>query len=240
MNQQRKPDGEPYSPATINKVISLLKMLMNYALSKGYIKFSSVNTFPCRGSSPANPKPLTKAQLDHLETCELPFILRHICDSWLVAGELCLHYSDYMELPTMKFITSSGLRFIQHQRSKQAGSNLVQTVNVTPRAERILEKWGGPQGLYYKHSSQFSSALKQIADLADIRDSEGELIGLQFGQGRDSGLTQRAIDGANGIQLSKMAGWSKPVYAERYVGNPLAIVEAFARSHEEQSKPERA
>ena len=125
LNRQRKPNGDHYSPATINKVISLLKMLMNYALSKGYIEYSTVDTFLCRGSSPANPKPLTKQQLDLLETCELPHLLRHICDSWLIAGELCLHYSDYRELPKMKIVSSDGMRFIQHDRSKQAGSKLV-------------------------------------------------------------------------------------------------------------------
>jgi hypothetical protein len=230
LNKQRKPDGDHYNPATINKVISLLKQLMSYALTKGYVGFNAVGDFACRGGSVANPKPLTKEQLDDLEACPLPYLLRHICDSWLVAGELCLHYSDYMQLPDMKFITQSEIQFIQHPRSKQQGSNLIQTVNITDRAKRLLEKWGGPQGLYYRHSGVFSNALKQIAKEADLRDEEGKLIGLQFGQGRDSGITQRAIDGANGIQLSKIAGWSKPAYAERYIGNPVAIVAEFVKS----------
>ncbi|WP_461115741.1 hypothetical protein, partial [Spirosoma jeollabukense] len=219
-----------YSPATVDKVISLLKMLMNYALSKGYVEYSAVNTFPWSGSSSANPRPPTRAQIDHLETCELPYLLRHICDSWLVASELCLHYSDYMELPTLTFISHEGHPYMQHQRCKQADSTLTQTVNVTDRAQRILQKWGGPAGLYYKQSSQFSTALKQIADYADLRDSDGEIIGLQFGQGRDTGLTQRAIEGANEIQLSKMAGWSKPTYAEKYVGNSVEVVAGFVNS----------
>lgn len=230
LTKQHKPGGERYNPATINKVISLLKMLMGYALSKGYIGFNPVRDFSCRGGSVANPKPLTKEQLDDLETCPLPHQLRHVCDSWLVAGELCLHYSDFMKLPSIKFITRNGVQYIQHPRSKQQDSNLIQTVNVTERAKRLLEKWGGPRGLYYRHSSVYSKALKEIAEEADLRDEDGSRIGLQFGQGRDSGLTQRAIDGANGIQLSKMAGWSKPSYAERYIGNPIAVVESFVKS----------
>lgn len=232
-----KPRGGKYSTASINKVISLLKLLMNYAVSKGYVNANKVASFPCRGSSPTNPKPLTQKQLDLLENSDrLSSKLRHICDSWLIAGELCLHYSDYKKLPKMKFITSHGMRFIQHERSKQSGNRLVQTVNVTERAERLLEKWGGPSKLYYKTSGAFSNALKQIAYLVDLVDEEGNYVDLQFGMGRDSGLTQRAIDGANGIQLSKMAGWSKPVYAERYIGNPLEIVEAFAKGLKQPTK----
>ncbi|SFF24732.1 hypothetical protein SAMN05216167_13810 [Spirosoma endophyticum] len=237
LNKQRKPDGDRYNPATINKVISLLKMLMGYALSKGYIGFNPVRDFACRGGSVANPKPLSKEQLDDLETCPLPHLLRHICDSWLVAGELCLHYADYMNLPNIKFITKNGIEFIQHPRAKQQGSNLKQTVNVTERAKRLIEKWGGVKGLYYRHSSVFSKALKEIAEEADLRDEDGNLIGLQFGQGRDSGLTQRVIDGANGLQLSAIAGWSNPAYANRYVGNPLGVVGEFVRNIPKQITP---
>ena len=239
LNKQRKPDGERYNPATINKVISLLKMLMGYALEKGYVGFNPVRDFSCRGGSVANPKPLTKEQLDDLESCPLPHQLRHLCDSWLVAGELCLHYSDFMKLPSIKFVTRKSIEFIQHPRSKQQGSSLMQTVNVTERARRILDKWGGPCGLYYRHSGVFSKGLKEIAEEADLRDENGELIGLQFGQGRDSGLTQRAIEGANSIQLSKMAGWSRPTYAERYVGNPLSIVGEFVKNANQSKDEER-
>ena len=234
---QKRANGQPYSVIYANKIIRLAKQLMTYALSKGYIGHSPLDSFACRGSSIANPKPLTKEQIDQLENCDLPSILRHACDSWIVAGELCLHHADFSELPKIKFIQVDELRFIQHDRSKQTGSRLIQTVNVTERAERILAKWGGPKGLYYNSSAYYSKLLKQIARLADLRDGNGDIIPLQFGQGRDSGLTQRAIDGANGIQLSKMAGWSKPVYAERYIGNPLGIVEAFAKSIQPK-KPE--
>ena len=233
--KQPKIDGTHYDLASINKVISFLKMLMGYSLSKGYIEYNPLLSFACRGGSAANPKPLTEQQLAHLEACELPPMLRHICDSWLVAAELCLHHADFMELPDMPFIQrpksdqSGTWRFIQHDRRKQTGSSLLQTVNVTDRAERILDRWG-VKGLYYRSSAQYSKYLKVIARIADLRDSEGELIGLQFGQGRDSGLTQRAIDGANNTQLAKMAGWTKASYADRYVGNAIGIVEAFVQN----------
>lgn len=231
LRKQRKPDGERYSAATVNKVISLFKMLMGYALSKGYVGFNAIRDFSCRGGSVANPKPLTKEQLDDLETCPLPHHLRHICDSWLVAAELCLHYSDYMKLPTIKIRTSKGMDYIQHPRSKQqGGSNLKQTVNITDRARRIINKWGGFEGLIYRHSSVFSKGLKEIAEEADLRDENGKLIGLQFGQGRDTGLTQRVLDGANGIQLSHIAGWANPSVANRYVGNSVGVVGEFVKN----------
>ncbi|MCK8496062.1 phage integrase SAM-like domain-containing protein [Spirosoma sp. RP8] len=228
--KQRKWDGNPYETASINKVISLLKQLVTYALSKGYIEFNPLESFACRGGSPANPKPLSEDQLNQLETCQLPPTLRRICDSWLVAAELCLHHSDFMELPRMQIIARpGGQRFIQHDRSKQTGSNLLQTVNITPRAERLIEKWGGLRRLYYKDSSVYSKALKKIAAYADLRDDKDKLIGLQFGQGRDTGLTQRAIEGANNTELSKMGGWSKAAYANRYIGNAVDIVEGFTK-----------
>lgn len=227
----RQGSKQVYSSATINKAISFLKMLMTYAQSKSYVQTNPISTFACRGGSTANPKPLTVEQLDQLEHCLLPLKLRHICDSWLVAGELCLHYSDYVQLPSVQFVTQpDGRRYILHERSKQQGSKLKQTVDITPRAERLLAKYGGPAGLYYKSSAQFSAELKKIAMLADLVDERNIPIMLQFGQGRDSGLTQRARMGANGIQLSKMAGWANPRVANRYIGDDLGIVEAFVKS----------
>ena len=132
-----------------------------------------------------------------------------------------------MNLPTMKFISYQGGTYIQNERSKQTGTSLVQTVNVTIRATRLLAKYSGPARLYYKTSGAFSSALKQIAYLTNLRDSEGKFIDLQFGQGRDTGLTSRARQGANAIQLSSMAGWSNPREARRYLGDALGIVAGF-------------
>lgn len=228
LQAQRQAGDRPYSPATINKVISLLKQLMTYALSKGHTKQHALHNFSCRGGSPANPKPLTEAHMDHLEVCELPYMLRRFCDSWLVAAELCLHYADFSELEKCTFIQRGERRFLQRKRSKQQGRTLMQTVDVTERAERILAKYGGVKGLSYTSSAYFSKLLKQIAEKADLRDEAGQRIDLQFGMGRDTGLTLRAIDGANGIQLSKIAGWSKPAYAERYIGGAVDIVAAFA------------
>ncbi|WP_460950761.1 phage integrase SAM-like domain-containing protein [Spirosoma daeguense] len=237
LQKQPKMDGGRYHIATINRSIGFLKTLLTYALTKGYVKINALESFACRGNSTANPKPLTEAQLQTLETVTLSPLHRWICDSWLIAGELCLHYSDYKELPSMQIIERPhGLRFIQHDRNKQNGSKLWQTVNITPRAERLLDKWG-IRGLYYKSNTAFNNALKTIARLAELKDEKGEIISLEFGQGRDSGLTARAINGANGIQLSKIAGWSKPLYAERYIGNPVAIVEEFVKSSKRNNDP---
>jgi len=215
-------------PATRNKSLSFLKTLITYAQSKGYVEHNPILSLKTRGNSVADPKPLTQEQMAYLEVCELPPVLRHYCDSWLVAGELCLHHSDFCKLPQFKFITlSDGKRIAQHNRSKQHGSKLLQTVDVTARAERILTKYGGPEGLLYVSSAHYSRHLKQVARIADLRDSEDNLVELQFGQGRDTGLTERAIAGATQVQLSKMAGWSKPVYANRYIGHDDKIVEAY-------------
>ncbi|MVM36346.1 hypothetical protein GO755_40460 [Spirosoma sp. HMF4905] len=227
-----------YAQSSISKTIKLLKMLLIYAQSKGYVRYNVLATFSIPAGSPADPKPLTEGQMNQLETAELPPALRHQCDSWLVAAELCLHYADFMELPNMKFVTSeTGKLFIQHDRAKQAGTKLIQTVNLTPRAQRLLDRYNGPTGLYYGSNSYWSKILKRIAREADLRDEQGDLISLQFGQGRDTGLTQRAIQGATSVQLSKMAGWSKTGQAERYVANPVAIVEAFANTLKAQPEP---
>ncbi|MVM36345.1 hypothetical protein GO755_40455 [Spirosoma sp. HMF4905] len=230
-----------YGSATINKAISFLKMLVTYAQSKGYVEANVITSFACRGGSAANPKPLSEETLDYLENCPLPDRLRLICDSWLIAGELCLHYSDYRSLPTMRFVSYQGGTYIQNERSKQQGTSLVQTVNVTARAIRLLAKHGGPRGLYYKTSGAFSSALKQIAYLTNLRDREGNFIDLQFGQGRDTGLTSRARQGANAIQLSSRAGWSNPREARRYLGDALGIVAGFVErsgsGHETPTSP---
>jgi hypothetical protein len=239
LRKQAKPDGTKYESATVNKVISLLKMLMTYAMGKGYVESNPAREFSCRGGSPANPKPLTESDMYQLETCDLGNpLLRHVCDSWLVAAELCLHHADFVQLKNMDFVTvqtkaGGTRRFIQHDRSKQSGTSLVQTVDITPRAERILAKWGGAHRLYYKSSTLFSKYLKKIAEKANLRDKDGELIGLQFGQGRDTGLTQRAVEGATSVQLSLAAGWSKPSYANRYIGNALEIMKAYVEQKEE-------
>jgi hypothetical protein len=231
--QLKKDNGDPYETSTINKGISFLKMLLKYAQEKGYIQQNPLVSFSCRGGSPANPKPLTEAHLQQLEACELTPYLRQLCDSWLLAAELCLHHADFMNLPNTKFIertSTEGItkRFIQHNRRKQpGGAGQQQTIDITPRAERILQKYG-VANLCYRHSGVYAKYLKIIAQKADLRDENGDLIGLQFGQGRDTGLTHRVIDGANAMQLSKIAGWSKPVYANRYIGDSIGVVEAFA------------
>ncbi|MVM35499.1 hypothetical protein GO755_36090 [Spirosoma sp. HMF4905] len=231
LRKHKKPDGQVYAPASINKAISLLKMLTTYALSKGYIDTNPIANFACRGGSPANPKPLTEEHMQKLETCELPSFQRWVCDSWLVAAELCKHYSDYMELRGAKIeIRPNGKGIVEQERSKQAGMSLKQTINVTQRAHRIIEKWGGLRNLYYKDSANFSKQLKIIAKAANIRDEEGEVIGLQFGQGRDTGLTDRAIKGANNIQLTPMGGWSRAAYANRYLGLAKRVVDGFVDS----------
>lgn len=223
----RSKRNEAYASATINKAISFLKMLVTYAQSKGYAEANVITNFACRGGSAANPKPLSDETIHYLEACDLPETLRLICDSWLIVGELCLHYSDYMKLRFMPFITYKGGTYIQNERSKQRGTSLVQTVNVTERAARLLAKNGGPKKLYYKTSGAFSNALKQIAYLTNLRDADGNFINLQFGQGRDTGLTNRAKQGANAIQLSSMAGWSNPREARRYLGDALGVVAGF-------------
>lgn len=230
LQKQPQPNGKLYESSTINKAISLLKQILGYATGKGHIKAHPLLNFVCRGGSPANPKPLTEEQMQLLETCELPIMLRRFCDSWLVAGELCLHYSDFVKLKESQFVRRDDQRYLQIKRTKQQDGTLTQTVDVTPRAERIIAKYGGVQNLEYTSSAYFSKVLKQIASRADLRDSEGNLMALQFGQGRDTGLTQRAIEGANSIQLSKMGGWSRAAYAERYVGDPVGVVEAFVKS----------
>jgi hypothetical protein len=237
----RSPRYDAYSSATINKCISLLKQLITYAQSKNYVRANTIANFACRGGSAAKPKPLSEANLTLLETVQLSRKLRHVCDSWLIAGELCLHYADYMKLPTMKFVNYQGRVYIQHERSKQQGTSLVQTVNVTARAARLIEKWGGTEKLYYMTSGAFSSALKQIALFAGLKDDDGNYISLQFGQGRDTGLTNRAKKGANAIQLSNMAGWSNPREARRYIGDGLGVVAGFVDRSEEApaSEPPR-
>ncbi|WP_421827074.1 phage integrase SAM-like domain-containing protein [Larkinella sp.] len=228
---QPQANGMPYRPATINKTIAFLKTLITYAQKKGFVEVNPILSFKCRGGSVADPKPLTKQQINQLETCELSPVLRHYCDSWLVAGELCLHHADFMRLPKFRFkMLASGIRIAQNSRAKQQGSKLIQTIDITDRAERILAKYGGPEGLCYKSSAYYSKVLKTIARVANLRNEEGEVVRLQFGMGRDTGLTQRVINGATSVQLSKIAGWSKPVYANRYIGDAEEIVSSYVKN----------
>lgn len=219
----------PYDIATVSKVIKLLKMLLTYAQSKEYIGANPLATFSIPGGSAANPKPLSREQMQLLETCDLPPVLRHQCDSWLIAAELCLHYADYLELPQMSLIEVNNIQYIQHERAKQAGTSNVQTVNLTPRAIRLLDKYGGPVGLCYASAAYFSKQLKRIARLADLRDENGAIIPLAFGQGRDTGLTRRSVQGANNMAITKLGGWSSPTFANRYVKDAVGIVGGFVQ-----------
>ncbi|MVM36347.1 hypothetical protein GO755_40465 [Spirosoma sp. HMF4905] len=227
----RQKNGKLYQMVSINKSLSLMKMLMSFAKRQGHTDKMPLDELSCRSGSSAKPKPLTDAQMQHLETVYLPPNLRHICDSWLIAAELCLHYSDYKKLPKMTFITQpDGQRYIQHDRSKQRGTELLQTVDITPRAERLLAKYDIKK-LYYKSSGDFADYLKIIAIRANLVDRDGNIIPLQFGQGRDTGLTSRVIRGANALQLTKMGGWANPRVANRYVGLDVEVVQGFARQH---------
>ncbi|QMW02711.1 hypothetical protein [Spirosoma foliorum] len=116
---------------------------------------------------------------------------------------------------------------MQHDRAKQAGTRLVQTVDVTPRALRLLEKYNGSKGLFY--GSNWSKQLKTIARLTDLRDPKtGEFIRLLFGMGCDTGLTARGIRSDNDMQMTRLGGWSSTRPARRYIGLDLKIIAGFA------------
>jgi hypothetical protein len=230
-----KEDGTQYSSLTIHESVVFLKSLCTYAQSKGYLEHNPVLSFKCRTRFKADPQPLIFQQVEFLEIADLPTNLRHVCDSWLVAAELCLHYSDYKQIRTIKFTTlPSGKRMIRILRTKTGEE---QTVNVTERCERILTKWGGPGGLVFFTHQYFCKQFRKIAQLLEIRDEDGEYINLKFGIGRDTGLTQRVLEGASEIQLSKMAGWTSAQYAKHYIGNSQKIIESFIQQQKVANKP---
>ncbi|WP_143100859.1 hypothetical protein [Spirosoma endophyticum] len=67
-----------------------------------------------------------------------------------------------------------------------------------------------PVGLCYASAAYFSKQLKCIARISDLRDENGTVIPLAFGQGRDTGLTRRSVQGANNMAITKLGGWASP------------------------------
>ncbi|QIP12246.1 hypothetical protein G8759_06190 [Spirosoma aureum] len=231
---QRKTTGMPYDSSTVRAVITLLKSLLKYAVAKGYLGDKSpLSDYTVRGGSTPNPNPITREQLDYLETLTLSPELRAVCDSWMVAAELCMHHADYLKLQTARIIDLEGEQFVQLSRTKQKGTRLKQTVFLTPRTQRIILKYGGLSGLVYEDYNYFSKRLVKLSDQARLVNEEGKLIKLRFGDARDTGLTQWAIEGANSVQLSTMGGWSKPSYSDRYIKNALGIVSALVKRTKE-------
>ncbi|WP_128547208.1 phage integrase SAM-like domain-containing protein [Larkinella soli] len=211
--------GRPVKHSTIAYTVTFLRQLLDYAVLKGYLKYNPLHAVRNGGKSKASPKPLTFEQMDFLERMDLPHDLQHYLESWLVAAELCLHHADFMELPTMHFKTDavSGRRYFIHPRVKQRRADIHMYVDVTPRAERLLAKWGGVKGLKYAGYSLYHARLMQISLLAGLRDNKGKPIKLTFGMGRDTGLTHRAMLKTPTLVLQANAGHTSSEMLTKYV-----------------------
>ncbi|GAB3331355.1 hypothetical protein GCM10027299_37090 [Larkinella ripae] len=218
--------GTRYKSSTIHKTQGFLGMLCEYAIDKEYIATNPAPAGRKKIGQKPKPKPLSVEMLDYLETVELPEHFRFPLDCWLIAGELCLHYADYMNLPVMKIHTfESGIRYIHHPRKKQHGIDLMITADITPRAERLLAKYAGVNGLIYRSANYFSTVLKSVSKLLKLKKDDGTPLRLQFGMGRDSGMTNRAKEGASPEVLKNSGAHSNVSTQAKYIADAPGVLE---------------
>ncbi|GAB3937250.1 phage integrase SAM-like domain-containing protein [Larkinella terrae] len=228
MNQLVGNTGRKVKASTIALSQTFFGRLCRYAVSKEYIKNDPTSSYTIRTGRTSGAKPLSVETLNQLEDAELEAEDRWIIDSWLVAGELCLHHADYCSLPIMKIHRfKNGIQYINHPRKKQRGTRLKITSEFTPRALRLIRKYGGIAGLYYGTYRDFWETLRRVGKDLGLKDEDGKPIHLVFGLGRDSGMTNRAISGSPARVLKGNAGHSNLLQQEKYINAAPKILEKF-------------
>ena len=118
---------QPMGGAFATKCVKLLTEVLQWAVNEGHIRELRIRSF--RGTCVAVEPPynLTKAEILRLESLHLTPDQARVRDAiWLLARELCLHYSDYLELKPEHFSldTYGRLTFQKYRVKQEAGRHI--------------------------------------------------------------------------------------------------------------------
>ena len=199
--------------ATATKYSKLLNEILNWGVSQGLIRMVVCGA---KGGSTAAVKPpynITEEEVNRIEALEFSDSkMRGIRDGWLLARELCLHFSDYAGLLPEHFSVNKENKvvFEKARQKQQAGRNLRQISYVSERALSLWKRYGYKIP-YRCNNAEFNTCLKEIGFLAGLSQP------LMFSHARDSGIFRWVAAGVPDVQTRLAAGWRTTRELTRYV-----------------------
>jgi hypothetical protein len=193
-----------------------------------------------RGTTQAQSRPhnVIESEVRRMELLVLPPSMTKVRDGWLLARELCLHYSDYMALRARHFSRDARGRLVfEKPRTKQeSGRNIRQISLVSERAQRIWQQYGEKLPVRMSNAG-IGRLLKDIGKEAQLERP------LTFSHARDSGIFRLVAAGCSDAQIRLAAGWTSTKQLARYVNHDRRLLDELVtpdRPKVEQLEPERS
>lgn len=208
--------------AYATKCVKLLTEVCQWAFRAGHIR--ELRTGGFRGTGVAESAPFNVSEEDVIRIEQLDLSGEHarIRDGWLLARELCLHYSDYMSLrPHHFFADKRGRMVFEKFRVKQeSGRRIKIAALVSERAQRIWESYGETVPAFYSnvHMGRIVAYIGEQLELPRR---------LTFSHARDSGIFRLVAAGKKDIEIKLAAGWTTTRQLSKYVNHDRQLVDHF-------------
>ena len=212
------------SPTTATKYAKLLSEILHWGVGEGLIKNMVVEGFRGQGGATTPPHNVTEEEVQRIEA--LVFNdpkMDAIRDGWLLARELCLHYSDYVALRPEHFTLNKDNRvvFEKARQKQESGRNIRQIAYVSERALAIWKRYGY-EIPYSSKNNDFNNCLKEVGYLAELSKP------LSFCHARDSGIFRWVTLGVPDVQTKLAAGWRTAQPLVRYVNFDRRLLDEFS------------
>ncbi|GAB2554446.1 hypothetical protein [Spirosoma areae] len=202
------------------KCVKLLTEVCNWATLSGLIDPLAVGHYRATTLAEKPPHNVTEEEVLRIEALELPTQLGRVRDGWLLARELCLHYSDYLQVKKEHFSWGKhGHLIFEKARQKQESARGIKLLSlVSERALRIWNQYG--QKLPIRASNVHLGRL--IAEIGQEAELEQRLT---FSHARDSGIFSYVAAGCRDAQIRLAAGWTSTKQLSRYVNHDRRLLE---------------
>lgn len=210
--------------AYATKCVKLLTEVCQWAFNAGHSR--ELRTGGFRGSNQAvtGPYNLTEADICRMESLVLDPYQTKVRDAFLLARELCLHYSDYREMKPEHFSRDSQGRLIfEKLRWKQESGRSIKIVTfVSDRAQRIWNQYGQKVPAPYT-GTHLTRGLVDIGLELELPRR------LCFSHARDSGIFRLVAQKRSEMEIKLAAGWTSTRNLIKYVSHDRALFEELTK-----------
>jgi integrase len=164
MFDQMSDEGGPrWNKNTINKHLTLVNQVLNYAINKGYIKSNPIGQMGLEYDPTKPPQYLVSDDRKRIFDCSMKSLEkeRDISVFLMYTG---LSHTDYMSLKDKHlFRLPTGEWFIKKERDK---SEIYSIIPLLTQAHEIVKKYGSVSRLPRLHLSDFNKALKILGEIS--------------------------------------------------------------------------
>ena len=223
---------QPIDASFATKCVKLLTEIHQWARVRGLVKTYHELSFRGSGTPETTPYNVTQEEVERIEALDLPPSQAKIRDGWLLARELCLHFSDFISLKPEHFSSTQDGRIIfEKARTKQeSGRNIRQISFVSERALAIWNRYGQKIPIK-RHPTHYGRIIAEIGMAAGL---ERKLI---FSHARDSGIFHLIINNCSDHQVKMAAGWTTTKQLTRYVNYDRRLLESLVSPGEPRILP---